>query len=62
MNYNDLRHFADSYGLAVLLVVYLVFVGWAFRPGARSRNEQAATMIFAEEDELAAGKEETRHG
>ncbi|HZV17105.1 MAG TPA: cbb3-type cytochrome c oxidase subunit 3 [Sphingobium sp.] len=62
MSYNDLRHFADSYGLAALLIVYLTLVGWAFRPGARARNEQAATMIFADEDELAAGEEETRHG
>ena len=62
MNYNDLRHFADSYGLAVLLVVYLVFVGWAFRPGARARNQEAATMIFAEDDEMACRIEEKRHG
>ncbi|HWJ70298.1 MAG TPA: cbb3-type cytochrome c oxidase subunit 3 [Sphingobium sp.] len=62
MSYDALRHFADSYGLAVLLAVYLILVGWAFRPGARARNEQAATMIFTEEEELAADKGETRHG
>ncbi len=67
MSYDALRHFADSYGLAALLAVYLILVGWAFRPGARSRNEQAATMIFTEEEELVApngdrGKGDKKHG
>lgn len=62
MSYDALRHFADSYGLAALLAVYVILVGWAFRPGARPRNEAAATMIFTEEEELAADKEERKTG
>lgn len=62
MSYNELRHFADSYGLAAMLLVYLAFVAWAFRPGARRRNEQAATMIFAEDETPQAGEGDKTHG
>ena len=48
--YDALRHFADSWGLAAMMVVFLVLVAWPFRPGARGANEQAANMIFAEDD------------
>jgi cytochrome c oxidase cbb3-type subunit 4 len=46
MNYNDLRHFADSWGLIFMAVVYLVLIGWHFRPGARCHTDTAAHMIF----------------
>ena len=48
--YETLRHFADSWGLAAMVVVFLVLVAWPFRPGARSTNEAAKNMIFAEDD------------
>lgn len=44
--YEVLRHFADSYGLVVLLALFLTLCGWPFRPGARSRNQEAAVSIF----------------
>ena len=50
MNYEALRHFADSYGLIFMAVSYLVLCGWAFRPGARSRNREAANVIFKDSD------------
>ena len=28
MTYTDLRHFADSYGLLFMTLVFLSFVGW----------------------------------
>ncbi len=34
MDYDTLRHFADSWGLLFLLVVFVAAVGWVFRPGA----------------------------
>ena len=61
MSYNDLRHLADSYGLAAMLLGYLVLVGWTFRPGSRHHNMTAATMIFAEEDECANPDEDKNH-
>jgi cytochrome c oxidase cbb3-type subunit 4 len=50
MNYEALRHFADSYALVAMVVVWLTFAGWAFRPGARERNHEAANMIFKDDD------------
>ncbi len=46
MTYNDLRHFADSWGLLAMTMLFLVLVAWPFRKDARRRNEEAATMIF----------------
>ena len=44
--YEQLRHFADSYGLVVMMTLFLLLCLWPFRPGARSRNRAAATSIF----------------
>ncbi|MEN9684199.1 MAG: hypothetical protein RIQ99_2055 [Pseudomonadota bacterium] len=48
--YDTLRHFADSWGLAVMTLVFLVLCLWPFRPGARKANDAAANMIFKDED------------
>lgn len=50
MNYDDLRHVADSYGLLFLGAIFLVLIGWTFRRGASRHHQRAATMIFDEED------------
>jgi cytochrome c oxidase cbb3-type subunit 4 len=50
MNYETLRHFADSYGLLFMVIIWAAFAGWAFRPGARERNRAAARMIFKDDD------------
>ncbi len=49
MSYNDLRHFADSWGLVFMGLTFLGLIGWTFLPGARDRHQSAATMIFDEE-------------
>ncbi|MBX3565426.1 MAG: cbb3-type cytochrome c oxidase subunit 3 [Sphingomonas sp.] len=49
MNYDALRHFADSYGLVFMILVFLGLIGWTFRKGASRHHERAATMIFDEE-------------
>lgn len=48
--YETLRHFADSYALVVMLVLFLTLCLWPFRPGAKSRNHEAANSIFKEND------------
>ena len=53
MSYEAFRHFADSIWLAIMGVLYLVLVGWAFRPSKRPHNHRAATMIF--DEDLADG-------
>jgi cytochrome c oxidase cbb3-type subunit 4 len=50
VNYNDFRHFADSWGLVFMGVLWLAFVGWAFLPRNRGRNRDAANMIFKDSD------------
>lgn len=50
MSYEALRHFADSYGLVAMAMLYLILCGWAFRPGAERRNRAAATLIFKDSD------------
>lgn len=49
--YDNLRHLADSWGLAVMVVTFLAFALWPFRPGARRDNDAAANMIFEGEDD-----------
>ncbi|MBH0115106.1 cbb3-type cytochrome c oxidase subunit 3 [Novosphingobium sp. YJ-S2-02] len=49
--YDMLRHLADSWGLLAMLAVFLVLTAWPFRPGMRERNEEAATMIFKDEND-----------
>lgn len=49
--YETLRHLADSWGLAAMLVVFLVLAGWPFRPGVRQRNHEAANLIFKDEND-----------
>lgn len=48
--YDALRHLADSYGLAAMVICFLVCALWPFRPGARDRNTEAANMIFEDDD------------
>ena len=49
MSYDALRHLADSWGLVVMALVFLSFVGWALRPGAKPHHQQAATSILNED-------------
>ena len=49
--YEQLRHFADSYGLVVMVIAFLALCLWPFRPGARSQNRAAARSIFRERDD-----------
>ncbi len=58
MSYDALRHFADSWGLVAMTVMFLTFVGWTFLPRARAAHTRAATMILEddwEDEEQANG-------
>ncbi len=48
--YESLRQFVDSWGLVATTILFLVLVAWPFRPGAKKTNEEAAHMIFEEDD------------
>lgn len=47
--YDTLRHFADSWGLLFMTLVFLGLVGWTFLPGSRETHRKAANIIFDEE-------------
>jgi cytochrome c oxidase cbb3-type subunit 4 len=49
MDYDALRHFADSWGLVFLFAVFAVAVGWAFRPGSAYQGH--ADIPFRHDDE-----------
>jgi cytochrome c oxidase cbb3-type subunit 4 len=49
--YDTLRHFADSWALVAMLVIFLTLCLWPFRPGAKARNRDAATLIFKDEND-----------
>jgi cytochrome c oxidase cbb3-type subunit 4 len=61
-DYDAIRHFADSYGLAAMVVIFLSFALWLFRPGARRHYDDAATMIFAEDSDTENSNRDNRHG
>jgi cytochrome c oxidase cbb3-type subunit 4 len=46
MNYDMLRHAADSWGLVFMGIVFVTLIGWTFRRGAGTRHRDAANMIF----------------
>jgi cytochrome c oxidase cbb3-type subunit 4 len=50
VSYETLRHFADSWGLLAMAIVYLACIAWAFLPRNRQRNRDAANMIFRDAD------------
>lgn len=49
MSYDALRHFADSWGLVGMGLLYLLLVGWHFRPGGKARSRDAMMTIFQED-------------
>ena len=49
MNYEDLRQFADSWGLLFMALLWLGFALWTFRPAAKNMHDDAANMIFDED-------------
>ena len=47
--YDAMRHFADSWGLLAMAIVFVVLAAWPFRPGARQHHRDAAQMIFKDD-------------
>ncbi|WP_298191807.1 cbb3-type cytochrome c oxidase subunit 3 [Novosphingobium sp.] len=47
--YDLLRHLADSYGLAIMALVFVGLCLWPFRPGGRAASRDAALSIFEDD-------------
>jgi cytochrome c oxidase cbb3-type subunit 4 len=50
--YETFRHFADSYGLAIMFGLYLLLCVWHFLPRASRHVEAAKNSIFKEDDDV----------
>ncbi|WP_219894144.1 cbb3-type cytochrome c oxidase subunit 3 [Aquisediminimonas profunda] len=50
MTYDSFRHFADSWGLVFMGLLFVTFIGWTFRKGASTHHSDAAAIIFKDED------------
>jgi cytochrome c oxidase cbb3-type subunit 4 len=46
MAYESLRQFADSWGLLYLVLIFVVVVGYVFRPGSSRKARDAARIPF----------------
>ena len=44
--YEALRHFADSWALAALTLIFLAILVWVFRPGSRRNYQNQADIPF----------------
>lgn len=51
--YSLLRTFADSWHLLFMTAFFIGVIVWAFRPGSRRVQDEAATSIFRNDDSPA---------
>jgi cytochrome c oxidase cbb3-type subunit 4 len=51
MSYNALRHFADSWGLLLLTVAFVIVILWVNRPGSRALYRDQADIPFKHDKE-----------
>ena len=57
MDYNEFRHFADSWGLVYLFAIFVFVVAFIFRPGSGDIYKDAARIPL---DEAPSGKPDAR--
>jgi cytochrome c oxidase cbb3-type subunit 4 len=50
MTYTMLHEFADSWGLILMGVAFLTFVGWTFLKNVAAAHQHAARSILEDED------------
>jgi cytochrome c oxidase cbb3-type subunit 4 len=50
MSYDAFRHFADSWGLLGLLLVFVAAILWAFRPGSGAIHDELSRLPLRDED------------
>ena len=49
MDYETLRHMADSWGLVYLVAIFTAVVLFTFRPGSRKAAQDRANIPFKED-------------
>ena len=50
--YEMMRHFADSWGLLALTLVFVFVVAFVFRAGSRSQYDHAARIPFEDDSKV----------
>lgn len=50
--YSFLRELADSWVLLAMVIFYIIACLWSFRPGARSANDEAASIPFRNDGDV----------
>ncbi len=51
MDYDQLRHFADSWALLALTLIFAGVILWVLRPGASQGYREQADIPFKHDDE-----------
>ncbi|QPC42649.1 cbb3-type cytochrome c oxidase subunit 3 [Kaustia mangrovi] len=51
MDYDALRHFADTWGLVFLFVIFVGVIAFVFRPGSKKKYERDAQIPLKDNDE-----------
>ena len=51
MNYEALRHFADSWALLILTLIFVGVIVWVHRPGSRKLYRDQADIPFRHDRE-----------
>lgn len=49
MDYNTMRHLADSWGLVYLFVVFVGVIFFTFRPGSKKQADENANIPLKED-------------
>ena len=49
MDYNTMRHFADSWGLLGMTLFFIFVVLYAFRPGSKQAADAAKSIPFKDD-------------
>jgi cytochrome c oxidase cbb3-type subunit 4 len=52
--YDTMRHFADTWVLVLMTVVFVGIVAWVLRPGSRKSYRDQAEIPFRHDDRPAA--------
>lgn len=50
MEYENMRQFADSWGLAYLFALFIIAILFTFRPGSRTHADDAAQIPLKEDE------------
>jgi cytochrome c oxidase cbb3-type subunit 4 len=54
--YERMRHFADSWGLVAITVIFFIAVVWVLRPGAKKSARDAANIPLRDDDNATDGR------